>query len=120
MGTATGKSFSTPDEVTDFPDGQDLTVRLNGMTYSKSTFEPGWRWSTDIQPIVQTDSCQFHHRGYVISGRLGIRMNDGTESEYGPDTVIDVEPGHEGWVIGDEPLVMLEINPDEGFGKPAS
>jgi hypothetical protein len=118
MSTTRGKSFSDPDELTEFPNGVNAVITLGDLTLTKGTFMPGWRWSHDIQPIVQTKSCESHHRGYIISGRIGVRMDDGTEAEYGPDTVINTEPGHEGWVIGDEPVVMLEIGGDE-YGKPS-
>ncbi len=118
MGTVLGKSFATPDESVAFPNGTNNVIRLDGMIYSKGVFEPGWRWSNDIKPIVQTDSCQEHHRGYVISGHLGVRMNDGEEAEFGPDSVLDIPPGHEGWVIGNEPVVMVEFGSGENFAKP--
>jgi mannose-6-phosphate isomerase-like protein (cupin superfamily) len=117
MNSIAGKSFANPDETTEFPNGVNQIVSVNGFTMSRSVFQPGWRWSNDLKPIVKTESCQEHHRGYVVSGRLGIRMNDGSELELGPESVVDIAPGHDGWVIGNEPLVMIEVG-GENYGKP--
>jgi quercetin dioxygenase-like cupin family protein len=104
------KSFDVPDES--FPVG-DLArveiVQLGDTTAHRVTFQPGFRWTEHVKPIVGTDLCEIPHTGYVISGRIGARMTDGTERELGPGDAFDVGPGHDIWVIGDEPYVAVDF-----------
>ena len=79
--------------------------------------EPGWHWATDVKPIAGTPSCQYHHLGVCVSGRLGIRMDDGTTFEIGPNTVFDIPAGHDGWVIGDEPWETYDVAGMRAFGR---
>ncbi|HEY7876000.1 MAG TPA: cupin domain-containing protein [Actinomycetota bacterium] len=103
-------SFDSPDEVRT-PDKTKLEiVKLGNTTIGRATFQPGWRWSECIKPVVGTDSCQVHHVGMVVSGTLHIVHNDGTEGEAGPGDAYVVEPGHEAWVVGDEPFVAYEFD----------
>ncbi len=83
-------------------------VTLGDFTLGKGTFEPGWKWSEDVKPIAGTDSCQVHHTGFCLSGRMTVRMDDGTESTMGPGDVVVIEPGHDAWVEGDEACVFLD------------
>src|SRR4051794_10041764 len=76
------------------------------------TFEPGWRFSADVGPIVGTTSCQTRHLGYVLSGRMHIQMDDGTEYDVAAGDVFDLPAGHDGWVVGDEPCVMVDTSPE--------
>jgi quercetin dioxygenase-like cupin family protein len=104
------RRFDSPDEVRAMSGkGSVEIVRIGGGVVGRVTFEPGWRWSDHVKPIAGTDSCQAAHLGYVISGRQGVRMDDGTELEFGPGDVIAIPPGHDGWVIGDEPCVLLDF-----------
>ena len=80
--------------------------------FVQATFEPGWRWSNDVKPIAGTDSCQTRHLGYVISGRMRILCDDGTECEIGPGDAFDLAPGHDAFTLGDEPCVMIDIAPE--------
>lgn len=110
MGTLQAKSFARPDETRPFVGhGKMDLVQLNAGSVGKAIFEPGWRWSQDVKPIAKTESCQAHHLGYVLSGRLHIRMEDGSEIDVGPGDVLEVDPGHDAWVVGNEPCVMLEF-----------
>jgi uncharacterized cupin superfamily protein len=118
MATLQRKNIGTPDETRTFPQGTFNIVRLGDVAMARSQLQPGWRWSEHVKPIAGTDSCQVHHLGYVISGRLGARMEDGTEMEFGPGDAYEIPPGHDGWVIGDEPAVGLEIMGAETFAKP--
>ena len=118
MATLQRKSMDSPDETRDFPNGTFSVVQLGDLTVARAQFQPGWRWSEHVKPIAGTDSCQTHHRGYLISGRLGARMTDGAELEFGPGDVYEIPPGHDGWVIGDEPAVGLEITGATTFAKP--
>lgn len=92
--------------------GSATLGNAGGATFLRGTFEPGWRWTTDIAPIAGTATCQTRHLGYVISGRIGIKNDDGTELEIGPGDIFDLPAGHDAWVIGKEPCVMLDVSPD--------
>ena len=80
-------------------------VNLGEVTVGRAVFEPGWRWSENVKPIVGTDSCQVPHVGYVVSGRMVVRMDDGTEHEFGPGDAGTIPPGHDAWIEGDEACV---------------
>jgi len=112
------KSFSSPDEVRPFADkGQVEIVKLSNGVVGKATFEPGWRWSEHVKPIAGTDSCQAAHLGFVVSGRQAIQMDDGTELEFGPGDVVTIPPGHDGWVVGDEPCVVVDFSGMEHYAE---
>jgi mannose-6-phosphate isomerase-like protein (cupin superfamily) len=113
------KSFDNPDETRPFADhGHAKVVTIGGGTVIKGTFEPGWRWSEHLKPIAGTESCQSPHLLYVISGRMAVRMDDGTEGEVGPNDVARIEPGHDAWVIGDEACVTVDFGPSPAYAKP--
>lgn len=104
------KNIGEPDERREFPAHGHLDLlTLPGMTLGRATFEPGWRWSTDIKPVAGTDSCQVHHNGFVVSGRMRIVMDDGTEVEVGPGDAFVCPPGHDAYTVGDEPCVALDF-----------
>lgn len=103
------KSIDKPDERRDFPRGHLEVCNLSGLSFGVATFEPGWRWSESVKPIAGTDSCEVHHNGFVVQGRLRIRMNDGTEAEAGPGEVFVCPPGHDAWVEGDEQVVLYDF-----------
>ncbi len=109
MGRLEKKSFSKPDEVqTPKPGTRVEIVRIGGKEVSKFTWMPGWSWSKDVKPTVNTQSCQVHHFGYVESGRLLVTADDGTEIEYGPGDMADIPPGHKGQVVGNKPVIFYE------------
>ena len=109
MAGARMKSFATPDE-TRTPDKTLMElVDLGGVKAARLTVQPGWSWSSCIKPVVGTDSCQANHVGAVVSGRFHIKHNDGTEIDLGPGDAYVCEPGHDGWVVGDEPVVAYEF-----------
>jgi hypothetical protein len=104
-----GKNLSTPDE-TRTPDKTVIeVVHVTGAEIGRFTFQPGWRWSECIKPVVGTDSCQAEHLGYVLSGRIGVSHADGTKADLGPGDAYRIAPGHDAWVIGDEPFVGIEL-----------
>lgn len=103
------KSMNQPDETRNFPNGKLELVKVEGVTFGLATFEPGWKWSESVKPIVKTDSCQAPHTNYHLSGRLHIKMDDGTENEFGPGDIGVVPPGHDAWVVGGEPAVIVDI-----------
>jgi class 3 adenylate cyclase len=102
------KSFDSADEVRPIPKGLASIVSLGEATVARSTFSPGWRWSTDLAPIMGTASCQVHHLGHAVSGVLHVRMDDGEALDIPPDSVYDIPPGHDAWVVGDEPWTTVE------------
>jgi len=104
------KSLSKPDEKRTFEKGQVELITLGGVTFGRATFQPGWKWSTCVKPLVKTESCEAPHLQYHISGRIHVVMDDGTENEFGPGDVSLIPPGHDAWVVGDEPVVVIDIS----------
>jgi hypothetical protein len=103
------RGFDSPDE-TRTPDKTEVAVvRLGGATAARMTFEPGWKWSDCVKPVAGTDSCQVRHVGVVQSGRLHLEHEDGTTADIGPGDAYVIEPGHDAWVVGDEPFVGYEF-----------
>lgn len=113
------KSLGKPDEVREFPKGRLELARIGGATIGRSTFEPGWRWSTSVKPIAKTESCQATHLGYLASGVLRTRMDDGTEFEARAGDVALIPPGHDGWVVGSEPVVFIDFQGMSDYAKVA-
>jgi len=110
MAGVTIKNVGSPDEVRAFAGhGHADVVNVGGHPVIYGTFEPGWRWSEHLKPVAQTDSCQATHLLYCISGRMHVQMNDGTEAELGPGDVAAIEPGHDAWVVGDEPCIAVDF-----------
>lgn len=107
--TLTKKSLNQPDETRPFQGKGNLAVvNIGDITVGRGTFEPGWKWSTNIKPLAGTDSCQANHTGYVLSGRMIVKANDGAEVEYGPGDVMIASAGHDAWVVGNEPCVLVD------------
>lgn len=103
------KNLASPDETRKFEKGKLDVANLGEAIIGKATFEPGWKWSTSVKPIVQTESCQIAHTMYVISGKMGVRMDNGTEQEFSSGDVGIVPPGHDAWVIGNEPCIAIDF-----------
>jgi quercetin dioxygenase-like cupin family protein len=102
------RSFAAADEVRTFPHGHADVLSMGEGEVGRLTFAPGWRWSNDIRPIARTDSCEAPHFQYHVSGRLGIRMDDGTEYVATAGDVTFLPSGHDAWVIGDEDVVVVD------------
>ncbi len=119
VGASKVRSFDQPDETVSFPHGEARLVSLGSLTAAWGVLQPGWRWKEDIAPIAGTEWCQFRHVGVAISGRLAGVMADGSTFEARPGTFFDLAPGHDAWVVGDEPAVSFEFQDVEGWGKPA-
>ncbi len=103
------KNFGHPDEVREFPHGRLELVKIGGVVVGRATLEPGWRWSESVQPIAKTDSCEAPHFQYHVSGVIRIRMDDGTEFDCHPGDVSLLAPGHDAWVVGNEPVVIVDF-----------
>ena len=111
------KSHDTPDETRAPAKTRIEVVKLEGYTIGRLNFEPGWRWSECIKPVVGTESCQTEHIGYLVSGKMGIKTADGTTAEVMPGSVYHIEPGHDGWVVGDQPVVVIEFQGASTYAK---
>jgi hypothetical protein len=112
------KSFDSPDEVRPFEGrGKAEVVNVGGRVIGRGTFEPGWRWSENVKPIAETDSCQVSHLGYCVSGRMKVVMDDGTEGVCGPGDVVAIPPGHDAEVVGDEPCVFIDFGEFGDYAK---
>jgi quercetin dioxygenase-like cupin family protein len=103
-------SFESPEEVRPFESGsgQLELVNMKEGIVGRATFLPGWKWSEHVRPIAGTDSCEAAHMGYFISGRMKVVSDDGDEMEYGPGDFAIMAPGHDAWVVGDEPCVFID------------
>ncbi len=102
------QDFGSPDEVRTFEKGRVELVKIGGGTVGRLTLEPGWQWSKHVKPIAGTEWCEAPHFQYQVSGRLHIRMSDGSEFEVGPGEVALLPSGHDAWVVGDEPVVLVD------------
>jgi mannose-6-phosphate isomerase-like protein (cupin superfamily) len=112
------KNFDHPDEVRRFPHGRVELVQIGGVVVGRSILEPGWRWSESVQPIAKTESCEAAHFGYVLSGVLKVRMDDGTEFECHAGDVCLIPSGHDAWVVGDDPVVLVDFQGMSTYAVP--
>jgi hypothetical protein len=101
--------FDSPDETRTPEKTRVDVVRLGDTTAARLAFEPGWKWSECLKPVVGTESCQVRHVGFVQSGRLVVKHEDGSEVELGPGAAYVIEPGHDAWVVGEDPFVAFEF-----------
>ena len=111
------KSLATPDEVRTPAKTKIDVVHVGATEVGRFTFEPGWKWSECIKPVVNTDSCQAEHLGFVVSGRLRVVHNDGTQVDVSAGDAYLIAPGHDAWVLGDEPFVGVEFKSAATYAK---
>jgi hypothetical protein len=111
------KTFARPDETREFPNGRAEILNIGGGTVGRLVFNPGWRWSKDVQPLAKTASCEAPHFQYHLSGKLAIKMDDGTELVAGPGDVTALPSGHDAWVVGNEPVVVVDWFGASNYGK---
>ena len=109
MASIETKNLDRPDESRTPEKTEVSVVHLGDATVARLTAQPGWRWSECIKPLAGTESCEAAHLGYVVSGRIHIAATDGTEADLGPGDGYRLAPGHDAWVVGDEPFVALEF-----------
>jgi len=114
------QALSTPEETRSFLDGKGKVdiVSVGDVQLGRGVFEPGWRWSDHVKPLAGTDSCQAVHTGYVIQGRMVVRMDDGTEIEVGTGDAFHMPAGHDAWVVGDQPCILIDITGMSNYAKP--
>jgi class 3 adenylate cyclase len=110
------KSFANPDETRTFPSGRAEVVSLDESMVGRAVYEPGWRWSTAMPAIAGTETCQLHHLGYSLSGVMHVVTEDGQTIDIPPGSVYEIPPGHDAWVVGDEPWVTVEWTSARTFG----
>ena len=113
------KSFTRPEEVREFPHGRAEILKLGGSEVGRLVFEPGWRWSNDVMPLAKTASCEAPHFQYHVSGRLAIQMDGGTDFVAKPGDVTSLPSGHDAWVVGDEPVVVVDFYGASNYAKRA-
>jgi len=114
------KHLNSPDEVRKFENGKIDLVKIGGATVGRANFEPGWKWSKHVKPVAKTDTCQAAHFQYQVSGVLHVVMNDGTEKDVGPGEISLILPGHDAWVVGNEPVVMVDFQGMVDYPKQSS
>ena len=103
------RRFEAPDEIRTFPKGRFELIRLGGMTIGRATYRPGWRWSVDVGHALRQTSCHVEHVGLVLSGCATAAMDDGSVHELRAGDLFHIPPGHDSWVVGDEPYVSLHF-----------
>ena len=118
VGRLETKSHDKPDEVRSPDKTRVEVVHLEGFTIGRFTFQPGWRWSQCVKPVVKTDTCQVAHVGYAVSGRITVKMNDGSQTTIVPGMSYTIPPGHDAWVEGNEPFVGVEVMSAEVYARP--
>ena len=116
MASIESRSFEGPDDTKTMDKTTMELVDLAGGRIQRTTFQPGWRWSECVGLTMGADRCQVEHIGYAVSGHLHVEHDDGTTNEIQGGDVFRIAPGHDGWVVGDEPLVMIEF---QGGPRPA-
>jgi hypothetical protein len=119
-GKAVEKNFGTPDEVRVFPKGKMELLTIAGATIGRAILEPGWRWSTSVQPIAKTKSCEAPHFQYHVAGTLKVVMDDGTELLCKPGDVSLLPSGHDAWVVGNEDVVIVDFQGMVDYAKKAA
>jgi uncharacterized cupin superfamily protein len=112
------KRFDAPDELRTIDKGKVEVVKFNDVPVMRNTFKPGWRWSESVKPVAKTDSCQVHHLLYIVSGKIMVRMDDGSTTEFGQGDVGEIPPGHDAWVVGDVPCVNIDFGGSQVYAKP--
>jgi len=111
------KNLSSPDETRVLPKTNIEVVESDGHTIMRATFQPGWKWSEHVKPTVGTSSCMAPHINYVISGHMVVVMDDGDQEEMGPGDFAVIPPGHNAWVLGNEPCVAIDFGAGKTYGK---
>jgi class 3 adenylate cyclase len=111
------RSFQDADERVAFDHGHVDLIKVSSLALGWEVLEPGWRWSVHVKPIVGTERCEFHHVSIVLEGRVGFESRDGELAEAGPGSVLEIAPGHDSWVVGDAPAIMIDVQGVLGWAK---
>ena len=118
MAETVKQSFDSAAETRNVDKGKIDVLNLGGAQVMRATFQPGWKWSECVRPVVGTDSCQVSHLVYTIAGRMVIKMDDGTETEIGPGEAAAIPAGHDAWIVGDEAYVGIDFQGGGNYAKP--
>ncbi len=111
------KSLNVPDEVRNFDKGKLELIKIGGATVGRATFQPGWKWSESVKPLVKTESCEAPHFQYHVSGTLRVRMDDGTQVDLKPGDVSLLPSGHDAWVLGNDPVIVVDFQGMVDYAK---
>jgi EutQ-like cupin domain len=111
------KNLDSPEETRTFEKGKLELANLGDVTIGRATLEPGWSWEKCVKPLVKTESCQAPHTQYMVSGRMKVVMDDGTEEEFRAGDALVVPPGHNAWVVGNEPVVAVDFTGFKDYAK---
>lgn len=111
------KSMDSPEEVRNFEKGKVELVKVGGVMVGRAVFQPGWKWSACVKPLAKTQSCQAAHFGYQISGVMKTVMDDGTEKTSKAGDALIIPPGHDAWVVGNEPVVVVDFQGMVDYAK---
>jgi hypothetical protein len=111
------KSLDSPEETRPIENGTVEIVHLGPGTVMRTIFQPGWKWSESVKPVAGTDSCQAPHFGYCVSGRMHVVMDDGEQMDVGPGDALEIPPGHDAWVVGDEPYVGIDVTGGDSYAR---
>jgi len=114
------KNLGSPEEARTFDKGKVELVKIGGRAVGRATFQPGWKWSESVKPLVKTKSCEAPHFQYHVSGTLRVRMDDGTEKDLKPGDVSLLPTGHDAWVVGNEPVVVVDFQGMIDYAKEKS
>lgn len=115
------KAMGRPDEIRPFEGGGQTEIfEIADSVIGRMVMEPGWTWQKNVRPIAGTDHCMYHHLGYVLTGELGVRMEDGTEAVIGPNEMFEIPPGHDAWVVGDVPWVAIDFRGARSYARPVA
>ena len=117
MAVAERKDFNASDETRTFEKGKVDLINIGGGVVGRLTLETGWRWSLHVKPVAKTEWCEAPHFQYHLTGRLGIKMQDGTELEAGPGEVTALPQGHDAWVVGNESVVLIDWHGASNYAK---
>ncbi len=120
MEKAEVKSLNVPDEVRAFPKGRLEVVKIGGASVGRATFQPGWRWSESVKPLANTKSCEAPHFQYHIAGVLRVKMDNGSEFDCKPGDISRLPTGHDAWVVGNEPVVVVDFQGMLDYAKEAA
>jgi len=113
MSQPVSASLATFGSSVSLPKTRIETLSFSGITYTRATLEPGWRWSECVGPSIGADRCPKRHRGYMVAGRLGVAIDAAAPQEFVAGDVYEIPPGHDAWVVGDEAVIHLDVSPDE-------
>ena len=111
------KSLNSPEETREFDRGKLELVKVGGAIVGRAILQPGWKWSESVKPIVKTESCEAPHFQYHVSGTLRVRTDDGTERDLKAGDVSSLGAGHDAWVVGNEPVVVVDFQGMKDYAK---